>query len=190
MQDDTTKVLRGAHARALKLALQVQNVLHPGREESKHLGMEKITLTSRVDRPLVRQFSRAAAASESRQLDWLREMLRRPAPSGAGRHMIRIAPRLIEAPEAETDRKYRRSGSVEAHSRSRSPEVGNRHSPKALATSNKLRATATTVANSVGSFWDLRRVQQPPFTLLPELRGRPLLWARESKIAVARAASI
>jgi len=139
-QDDTTNVLRGAHARALKLALQgpvpirVQDVLHPGLKESKHLVMEKFTLTSRVDRPPVRRFARATAASESRPLYWLGEILRRHAPSGTGRHMIRIAPHLIETPEAETDRKYHRRGSVEANSRSRSPEVGNRNSPKALAT--------------------------------------------------------
>ncbi|KAJ1495139.1 hypothetical protein T484DRAFT_1741105 [Baffinella frigidus] len=217
MQDGRTKGLRGAQPRALKLKpflvqesslagmpptamlrFRVQDVVKPGHEEVQHLGMDKLTLDSQVADQLVR-------------LDWLGEMLRRPAPPSM--HMIRIAKHL-ETPETDTqdtDRKCPRRST----SRARSPEVGDRQSAalsaKALALSNKLHARATAVPRNVGSLRDVRLLQRPrfelhSFTLLPELRGRQLsargcsrqrqlAWcgtARESPLQspLARAASI
>ncbi|KAJ1495140.1 hypothetical protein T484DRAFT_1741106 [Baffinella frigidus] len=150
----------------------VQDVLRLGHEDAQHLATEELTLAPRV----VEQLARRWYASESRQLDWLGEMLRRPAPPSM--HMIRIAKHL-ETPEKDTDRKCPRRKS----SRARSPEVGDRQSAvlsaKALAPSNKLHARATAVPRSVGSLRDVRLLQRPrfelhSFTLLPELRGRQL----------------
>ena len=100
-----------------------------------HLAMDKLTLAE----PLVRGWD------VIRQMDWLEEILRRPAPLGI--HMIQIAPHLFEAPQEEEEIKYHRRSGVDGRSRSRSrcPEDVDLSAPalsgKALAPPGKLRRT-------------------------------------------------
>ncbi|KAJ1491308.1 hypothetical protein T484DRAFT_1743026 [Baffinella frigidus] len=184
MQDSAPKGLRGAQPRTLKLAGQApispanvpaepslfressaasavgkpptamrfspQDVLHPGEEDTQHLAMDRLKL----EEPLVRRWDAL------RQLDWLDEMLRRPPPPGM--HMIQIAAHLLGK-----DRKNIRRISVDGHDssepsrpRSRSPEVVDR---KALATENKLPATASPLRRTVARVRAVQLLHRPRF---------------------------